>query len=165
MNKTAGYKGMLRDRCPLVVNYALKWQKAKERWIDHAYDNFIKVYTSKQEKDHAVRITLGIAKFYREFDFHKSINWDDLTIEETEYWARVESWVKWFRTKYAYMKNAYDISRKCGKDELSIKIEIINGYLGALMPDETDDEEEKQSKYAYVDKLVDFLFKCFEGSI
>ena len=42
MNNTTGYKGMLRDRCPQVVNYALKWQKAKERWINHTYDKFIK---------------------------------------------------------------------------------------------------------------------------
>ena len=39
--KKLGYKEMLRDRCPKMVNYALKWRKAKEKWIDHVYSNFI----------------------------------------------------------------------------------------------------------------------------
>ena len=45
---------MLRDRCPRVVNYALKWQKAKERWIDHAYANFIKIYCDNEEKKNTI---------------------------------------------------------------------------------------------------------------
>ena len=35
---------MLRDRCPATVNFALKYCNAKERWIDHAYSQFIKIY-------------------------------------------------------------------------------------------------------------------------
>lgn len=165
MRKTTGYKAMLRDRCPKVVDYALKWQKAKEKWVDHAYVNFIKFYCDNNERKHATRIILGIAKFYRNFEFDKSIDWDNLMPEEKEYWARVSSWVEWFRKKYAYMENAYQISRKVGKDEFDIKVELINGYLSTLLPSETMSEEEKQAKYKYVDNLVDFLIKCFEGRI
>lgn len=165
MHKTTGYKAMLRDRCPKVVDYALKWQKAKEKWVDHAYVNFIKFYCDNNERKHATRIILGIAKFYRNFEFDKSIDWDNLMPEEKKYWARVSSWVKWFRKKYAYMENAYQISRKVGKDEFDIKVELINGYLSTLLPSETMTEEEKQAKYKYVDNLVDFLIKCFEGRI
>lgn len=156
---------MLRDRCPETVNYALKWQKAKERWIDHAYNNFIKIYVDSNERKHTTRIILGIAKFYREFEFDKSIDWDNITKEEQEYWTRVSSWVNWFRTNYAYIKNAYVISRESGKSEFDTKINIINRYLRTLLPEDSDEEDIKQEKYKYVDNLVDFLVKCFDGRI
>ena len=165
MGKTTGYKGMLRDRCPKVVDYALKWQKAKERWINHAYTNFIKFYCDKKERNHATRIVLGIAKYYRNFEFDKSIDWDNLTPEDKTYWERISSWVNWFMKKYAYIENAYKISRDAGKDDFTIKVEIINGYLSTLLPKEEETDEEKIAKYEYVDNLVDFLIKCFEGRI
>lgn len=165
MSKSTGYKAMLRDRCPKVVNYALKWQKAKERWIDHAYNQFIKIYVAKKERDHTTRIILGIAKFYRNFNFDKSIDWENLTPEEKEYWKTVSSWVYWFCSNYAYMENAYQISRKAGKDEMEIKVDLICSYLGELLPDKNADEETQQAKFTYVDNLVDFLVKCFNGRI
>lgn len=165
MKKSTGYKEMLRNRCPTVVDYALKWQKAKERWIDHAYTNFIKIYADKNEKKHAARIILGIAKFYRNFEFDKSIDWDNLTPEEEVYWKRVSSWVRWFTKEYAYIENAYEISHKTGKDDYTIKVGIIRDYLSALLPTDDDTEEEKLAKYEYVNDLSDFLLKCFKGCI
>lgn len=160
MRNNAGYKGMLRDRCPKVVDYALKWQKAKERWIDHAYANFIKFYVQKQERYNATRIVLGIAKYYRNFNFDKSIEWENLTKEETIYWKRVSSWVRWFMKNYAYIENLYSTSCKAGKDEMEIKIQIVNGYLSTLLPSDDESEESKQAKYEYVDRLVEFLIEC-----
>lgn len=165
MKKTTGYKGMLRDRCPKTVNYALKWQKAKERWIDHAYNNFIKFYVKKEDRKNATRIILGISKFYRNFDFNKSIDWDNITEEETKYWKTVSSWVNWFRKYYAPIKSAYEISHEAGKNDFDIKVSIISRYLSALQPKNTDEESTKQEKYKYIDNLVDFLFKCFEERI
>jgi len=165
MGKTTGYKGMLRDRCPTVVDYALKWQKAKEKWINHAYTNFIKFYVDSKERYHTTRIVLGIAKYYRNFDFDKSIDWDNLTNEEKLYWKRVSSWVRWFRKNYAYIENLYSISEKVGKNEMSIKVEIINKFLSDLLPDDNEPEEIKLAKYEYVDKLVDFLINCFKRRI
>lgn len=163
--KNSGYKGMLRDRCPAIVNYALKWQKAKERWVDHAYNNFIKFYVNNNDKNHAARITLGIAKYYRNFEFEKSIEWQNLSREETVYWKRVASWVRWFMKTYGYMENLYEISLKAGKSEFDIKVELVNGYLSDLLPTKEDNEEEKAAKYQYVDNLVDFLIKCFNNRI
>lgn len=160
--KSTSYREMLRDRCPKVVSYALKWQKAKEKWIDHAYKNFINIYVEKDERKHATRIILGIAKFYRNFDFHKSIDWDNLLPEDKAYWERVESWVDWFQKNYSYIQNVYEISRKAGKDELNTKVEIIDKWLYDLKPSPDDTEEVKQAKYDYIDALLDFLWKCFE---
>lgn len=177
MGKTNGYKGMLRDRCPTVVDYALKWQQAKERWINHAYSKFINIYVDKEERKKATRLVLclkytrvkqGKHTYVKEeqcFEFDKSIDWDNLTPDEVKYWKRVSSWVKWFTKKYAYIENAYVISKKCGKDEFNIKVEIIQNYLSALLPSEKANEEEKQAKYEYVDKLVNYLINCFEKRI
>lgn len=161
-SKTSGYKGMLRDRIPYVVDCALKWQKAKERWIDHAYVNFIRFYCDNNERKQATRIVLGIAKFYREFKFDKSIDWDNLSKEDEAYWRRISSWVDWFTTKYAYMESIYKNNKSIGKDDFSTKVEIVNKYLTSLLPTEDMSEEEQQAKYEYVDKLVDFLMECFK---
>lgn len=171
-----GYREMLRDRCPRTVNYALKWQKAKDKWIDHAYCHFIKIIGDKydstgkllqrapENKKEIARALLGLVEGKpKNFVFDKSIDWDDITDdEERKYWKRVSSWVSWFSKEYAYIQNAYEISKKAGKDDLSIRVEIINTYLTAFMPSKNAKEEEKQAKYLYVDKLVDYLIKCFE---
>ena len=168
---------MLRDRCPKVIDYALKWRKAKEKWIDHAYNYFVKLYgeelnnnnkiirTAKDNKRHVINLLLGIKNGKpKQFDFSKSIDWDNLTDEETKYWKNTVSWVNWFRTNYAYIENTYDISKKVGKDEIDIKVEIINTYLGWLMPKKEDSDELRQAKYDYVDKFVDYLVRCFDGN-
>ena len=165
MGTTTGYKGMLRDRCPTVVNYALKWQKAKERWIDHAYVNFIKFYCDNNERKHVTRIILGIAKFYRNFEFDKSIDWDNLTPEETVYWKRVSSWVRWFMEEYMWIEETYNTYKQRGWDEFDIKVKLISTHLSALLPSKTASEEERIAKYRYVDNLADFLIKCFNGYV
>ena len=176
--KKSSYREMLRDRCPDVIDYALKWQKAKEKWIDHAYNYFVKLYgdeidkdnkikrSAKDNKRHVINLLLGIKKGKaREFDFSKSIDWDNLTEEDTAYWKRVASWVNWFRTNYAYIENTYNISKKVGKNEVDIQVEIIHSYLMWLMPNETHSKEEKQAKYDYVNKFVDYLIECINGKI
>ena len=176
--KKSSYREMLRDRCPKVIDYALKWQKAKEKWIDHAYNYFVKllgdeintngtvVRNSRDNKRHVINILLGIKKGKsREFDFSKSIDWDNLSEEETEYWTRVSKWVNWFRTNYAYIENMYSISKQAGKSKVDCQVEIIHSYLMWLMPNKTHSKEEKQAKYDYVNKFVDYLIECIDGKI
>ena len=164
--KQTGYKGMLRDRCPKVVDYALKWCKAKGRWIEHTYSRFIKIYANKDNRNNATRIVLGIGEEkHREFDFDRSIDWDNITQEERDYWSRVSSWVTWFRTYYAYVEQTYRSSQDHNDDIMTTKIKIINGYLSKLLPEAEESEESKQIKYKYVDDLVDFLINCFENNI
>ena len=176
--KKPGYREMLRDRCPKMVDYALKWQKAKDKWIDHAYCYFVKMVgeecngegkvlrKASESKKVIVRQLLGIVKGKtKNFDFDRSIDWDNLTDEDTVYWKRVSSWVRWFRTTYAYIENAYKISKSVGKSEYDIKIEIINSYLIDLMPSDKCSEEEKQAKYRYVDNFVNFLMRCLKNEM
>lgn len=162
--KKIGYREMLRDRCPSIVNYSLKWCKAKEKWIDHVYSNFINVYIDKDQRNNATRIALGIEDHkHPHFDFDKTINWDDLTNEDANYWKRVSAWVKWFMVNYSYVKNTYDISKKMGKDYFDIEVKIIHEHLSWLLPSKDCTSEEKEAKYDYVDKLAEYLIECIEN--
>lgn len=175
IQKTSGYRGMLRDRVPKVVDYALKWRKAKERWVEYAYSNLVKIVgeefdegkvlrTASESKKIIVRAILGIRKGKsKDFIFDRTINWEDISPEETEYWKSVSSWVNWFMSNYAYIENVYRVSRSCGKSEFDTKVEIIHDYLDFLMPRETDDEEMKQAKYKNTDNFVNYLIKCFNS--
>lgn len=164
--KKPGYREMLRDRCPKVVNYALKWQKAKEKWIDHAYNSFVKIYVDKDQRNRTTRILLGIEdEKHPHFDFNKTIDWDNLTPKEKTYWMRVLGWVKWFSKRYAHIESAYKISKTKGKDDFDIQIEIIRDYLSWLLPSDKCTKEEKEAKYQYVDNLAEFLMRCIEGKI
>ena len=169
---------MLRDRCPKIVDYALKWQKAKEKWIDHVYCYSVRIIgdelninneiikTANENKRAVISILLGMKKGkIKYFDFDNTIDWDNLSDDDKVYWERVSSWVKWFCKKYAYIENAYLISKKVGKNEIDIKVEIINSYLTTLMPSADASEEEKQAKYDYIDRFVDFLIRCIEKKI
>ena len=171
----SGYKGMLRDRCPKVVNYALKWQKAKEKWIDHVYSRFIKIIGDEFDETHIIRkspenkksvtlMILGIIKGKpKNFKFDSTIDWDNLTDEEREYWHRISSWVYWFSTNHLYIEDLYKNGIKVGKNESDLKVEIIQSYLMNLMPKENCSDEEKEAKYKYIDNLVDFLIGTFNG--
>lgn len=104
---------MIRDRCPKVVDIALKWCKAKERWIDHVYKNFVNpllyeividsngktklVRSTNEVRKNAVRCVLGIADRNRNFDFYKTICWENLDDDEVKYWESIYSWVNWFQ--------------------------------------------------------------------
>lgn len=163
-----GYKEMLRDRCPETVDFALKWCNAKTRWVEHAYKNFIKIYVAKDERKRATRITLGIAKYYRNFVFDKSINWDDLTDDEANYWYEISKTVKWFTTNFAYVKNTCEISLSKGCDDIECKVDIISYYLSERLPDAKllmEDRNAYDKQMLEVDKFADYLLKCVKQSL
>lgn len=54
-----GYRQMLRDRMPLCLDLALRWCKAKERWIDLVYNTIIKRHP-QQQRSRMVKVVLGI---------------------------------------------------------------------------------------------------------
>lgn len=60
---------MLRDRMPRTLSLALKWCKAKERWLNYVYDNHIKT-VSKDLRGTRVKQCLGIRKRYDVNDLH-----------------------------------------------------------------------------------------------
>lgn len=170
MRKNTGYREMLRDRCPKLVNYALKWCKAKEKWLDHVYNNWIWIYVSNEERYNAAKNVLGIkdtrkGKKIQTFKFADTIMWDNLSDEEKNYWTRVSAWVSWFQQKFAYIKNTYDVLNTTGKDISTIKLRIIHDYLMLMCPTTEDSAEVKAEKNKYINALVDYLIDCFENRI
>lgn len=159
------YKQMLRDRMPATLSLALKWCKAKERWINYVYDRWIKPYP-KNQRSNVVKIVLGTKRAYTldEIKFHfammgKTIktpipnealyfefkNTIDLSFNgsDVEYWKYVISWVNWFKKNMAYIQNDYEISKKTGTSD-----GIKEKYCSFL------DETWSEKLYKY---LIDYL--------
>lgn len=150
-----GYKAMIRDRCPYVVNLALKWCtefgrlanqeiepskrfafKVKTRWIDKVYQENVAIYTTKDEKNSALHKALGIHNGKQEFNFADSINLESINKtwnkSERQFWIWVNSWVVWFVTHYAYIRNAYSISGSYNDNWKQLVINdasYLDGYL------------------------------------
>jgi hypothetical protein len=151
-----GYKAMIRDRCPYVVNLALKWCtefgrlanqeiespkdrfqfKVKTRWVDRVYQEYVAIYTTNDEKGSSVRKALGIHDGKQIFNFAESINlelinktWNPI---EYKFWIWVNSWVNWFMENYKYIENAYKISggdNDNWKQLVRTKASYLDGYL------------------------------------
>lgn len=144
---------MLRDRVPQTVNYGLKWCKAKNAWLEHVYSKFIKIYVDVNERDKATRLILGLrrGKPYN-FNFHKTIDWENLSTEDKVYWNWVEQWIIWFEKMYIYIQNVYDL--EAGSKDIDLKFieEIKTKWLKDMDP--LDQNE-----------LAKFLLKCAKGLV
>lgn len=147
-----GYRTVLYKRIPYLVDLALKWNNAKKAWVEHVYTNQIKIYKKNKDRNIAIDIILK-----KPFNFHKSIDWDNLLINTNDillskdYWFNIESWINWFARNYAYIKNSYDISIESGTSLVEIKSKIKDGYLSSL--DENTQEQ-----------LVNFLINSFKDA-
>lgn len=64
-----GYKAMLRDKTPFILDLALKWCNAKGRWIDHVYNYMVKKYP-QQKRGNIVKIVLGLKKACTKEEIH-----------------------------------------------------------------------------------------------
>jgi hypothetical protein len=151
MNNSS-YREMLRNRVPKVVGYALKWCKAKERWLDHVYNNFVGIYVHKKDRKSAARTCLGIREGKPKwFEFHESIMWDQfgMSEDEKEYWLWVEGWVNWFKKNFQVINNDYKTSKMVGKENM-FKDRLREYYL------KNTDEGERE-------KLVNFIMNCLEN--
>lgn len=167
MKKNTGYREMLRDRLPKVVNYALKYVKCKERWLDHVYRNWIWIYSDNDMRNKATRRLLGLDKKGKptKFVFEDTILWDNLSKEEEKYWKDVSKWVSWFCDKHMYIQDSYDKLVSSGKDIIEIKQYIMRNYLLPLCPTTEDSDEVKAEKTVIVNDLCDYLIDTFENRI
>ena len=148
---TKGYKAMIKDRCPYVVNIAFKWctefgrlsnigkkpherikYAVKTRWIDRVYQENVAIYNTGRgiprtdEKNASLRKALGIHEGSQNFNFADSINLEGINKTfnsgERAFWIWVNSWVVWFQENYKYLENYYNISCKCGNMALFDKV-------------------------------------------
>lgn len=128
MSRT-GFKEMLRDRIPVYADIALKWCKAKERWINIVYRDTISVFADKNDRYDITKTILGLKSKDKIFNFDDTIYWDALSEEEHEILKVASSWVKWFKYYFAFIENEYKIDLSLGYSEERIISELCSGLL------------------------------------
>lgn len=133
-----GYKAMIRDRVPSTVDLALRWCKAKTRWVEYVYYTYAWFLEDKENRDYQVRCILGLAKNCRSFDFDNTIEWKDLSKEELEYWTGVSKWVKWFTQSVIPISESYKTHLLKGDDSEYTKRSICEAYMNKLSPEWQD---------------------------
>jgi hypothetical protein len=168
-----GYKAMLRDRMPEMLDLALRYCKAKNRWIDYVYDNMIK-REPQNKRSNAVKTILGIKQQYKRqyiydqiryselkkitkeqvqnipkselyMKFNETINWEKLSCDSSmyNYWKDVSEWVDWFSKSYIPIKDTYDHAKSWNMEDKIIIPILMN-------------------KYGINRKLTEFLIKSFK---
>lgn len=95
-----GYKQMLRDRMPKLLDLALRWCKAKNRWIDYVYENIVKK-NSVEKRSNVVKIILGIKQDYKRqeiYDKLRYVEFKDVTREQVNKIPKSELYMKFSKT-------------------------------------------------------------------
>lgn len=140
------------------MDLALKYCKAKEEWINHCYNNFIRV-VPQSERSVTVKEMLGISKkpgckklltqddyimmalygYKRKeiptqehstlyYTFKETIDWEELDPSEVDFWNGVCNVVNWFSKMYTYIESDYRISVNIGKSKDDIRKELKTRY-------------------------------------
>ena len=78
----------------------------------------------KEDRYDATRIVLGISSKYRNFEFEKTIDWENITESETEYWKTISEWVKWFQSRHIYIET--DITEGLSNEKISQKYKELS---------------------------------------
>lgn len=131
MHKT-GYREMLRDRIPEYVDIALLWCNTKGRYIDLIYQNQIKIYVDKQERYRATLSILNVYPIKKEFDFDKSIDWENLSVEDSNTLKYTSRWVTWFKYSIVYIKDVCIKRFLSGTNNEDTISELCSGLLNKV---------------------------------
>ena len=169
-----GYKQMLRDRMPSVLDLALRWCKAKNRWINYVYDNTIKK-SPIEKRSNAVKVILGIKQQYKRQEIYDQIKYSELVpitreqvdaIPKSELYMKFSKTIDWSKLSYEdqdmyqFWKDVAEWVEWFSKSITPIKDTYDHSRKWGMT-----DEEIKSiliSKYEIDEKLVNFLIKYFE---
>lgn len=154
MKKKSSYREMLRNRVPMSADMALKWCKAKDKWIEHTYKAFIHVFADKSERYKVTCILLGIKGRGRKFVFDRTIDWEGLNKEEYNLWKRVSSWQAWLSKNLIDIEDDYKHAIRMGRLD-SFPVEFIKKYMKASMPKPGD--KNYQQKLQRIDIFTTFV--------
>jgi len=169
-----GYKAMLRDRMPLMLNLALKWCKAKERWINYVYDNVVKRYP-QNKRSVVVKQILGIKQRWKRQEIYDQLRYAELkpvTMEQVNNIPKSELYMK-----FADTINWTKLSEE--DPDMYSYWQVIAGWVNwfsttHLPAQETYDHSRKwgmsddeiipilMSKYGIDRKFADYLIKSFK---
>ena len=170
-----GYKQMLRDKMPEMLDFALRYCNAKSRWIDYVYDNSIKKY-SKKDRSVAVKVILGIKQKYKRKELYDKIRYDmfkpmKITKEQVDAIPKSELYVSFKQTidfdklsrddpdMYQYWKDVASWVDWFSTTYISVKDTYLHAKKWQLKRSEIT--ESLMAKYSIDKRLVDFLIKTF----
>lgn len=95
-----GYKQMLRDRMPLILDLALRYCKAKERWIDYVYNSIVK-RNPVEKRSIVVKTVLGIKQQWKRRQIYDQVKYGELkpiTMEQVNNIPKSELYMKFTDT-------------------------------------------------------------------
>jgi hypothetical protein len=169
-----GYKAMLRDRMPLMLDLALKWCKAKERWINYVYDNIIKKYP-QDKRSLVVKQILGIKQRWKRqeiYDQLRYVEFKPITREQVDRIPKSELYMKFTDTidwstlskedpdMYEYWRNVSGWVEWFSTTHLSAQSTYDLSKRWAMTED--DIKPILMSKYDIDSKFTDYLIKSFK---
>lgn len=169
-----GYRAMLKDRMPSTLELALRWCKAKQRWIDYVYETDIKKH-SKEKRSVAIKVALGIKQKWKRKELYDHIRYSECKyvtkeqidkIPKSQLFLTFSDSINWGKLKvedpdmYDYWKCVAEWVDWFSKSYLTIK----NTYQHSRQWDMSDDEIAPilMSKYGIDRKLTDYLIKSFK---
>lgn len=169
-----GYKEMLRDRMPLMLDLALRWCKAKERWINYAYDNVIKK-NPRDKRSIAVKVILGIKQKWKRQEIYDQLRYVELKpvtreqvnkIPKSALCLKFQDTINWRKLSeedpdmYDYWKTVASWVEWFSTSHLVVE----NTYDHCKQWGMSDDEIVPilMSKYGIDSKLANYLIKSFK---
>jgi hypothetical protein len=168
------YKAMLRDRMPQMLDLALRWCKAKDRWINYVYDNTVKKY-SQNKRSIAVKTVLGVKQKYKRqeiYDQLRYVEFKPVTKEQVDKIPKSELYMKFSETidwqklskedpdMYTYWKAVADWVDWFSKSHANIEDTYKHSQGWKLDKDEI--VPILMAKYNINRKLTEFLIKSFK---
>lgn len=169
-----GYRRMIRDRMPLMLDLALKWCKAKERWIDYVYNNIVKRYP-ENKRSIVVKQILGIKQRWNRQEIYDQIRYVEFKpvtkeqvdkIPKSELYMKFSDTINWSKllkedpNMYEYWQAVASWVDWFSTTHLSAE----NTYhLSKKWAMSTDDVKPiLMSKYGIDSKFADYLIKSFK---
>ena len=165
---------MLRDRMPQMLDLALRWCKAKQRWIDYVYGNYVKRYP-QNKRSVAVKTVLGVKQKYKRQEIYDQIRYVEMKpvtkeqvdkIPKSELYMKFSETINWQKLStedpdmYAYWKNVADWVDWFSKMHIYIEATYKNSQRWKLEGD--DIIPIIMSKYQIDRKLTEYLIKSFK---
>lgn len=144
-----GFRKYLTHHVPETIEFALKWNNAKTKWIEYIYTTWLKHIAELSEKEKITANLLGTNG--NGFDFASTIVWTNLTDEEKEFWKTCDTWILWFQKNFIIFLEKYKEYKEKGLSELEMLV-----HFELLMKDNVDE--------SLWESLSEYLLKCIKTS-
>ncbi len=159
---------------PLMLDLALRWCKAKERWIDYVYDNIIKKYP-KEKRLIVVKQVLGIKQRWKRQEIFDHIKYSELKpitreqvdeIPKSELYMSFKDTFDWSKLQiedhdmYEYWKEVADWVDWFSTSHIPIESLYQECCRWRMSKEETIGVI--MSRYSIDRKLTEFLIKSFK---